>query len=849
MLPLAQVIKNNINYHSYADDTQIHIILTPGDQGRVLAWAAARLDCWYLSAATSRPLHYQSTADSVCTLRITFFTCSSRDMIINNCHQTFKPDTQKTLHRVTDGVENKESPLEQIFTEIYITQGRIEEFNKQHEVRQIEAARGETDDTEVNINPKNILELSPGEKGPIRLVMTVGVAGIGKTILTQKFTLDWAEGKNNQDIHFIFRMEFKRINGLKDKELSFVDLVHRFFPLIKDEGIYSFEDFKVLFILDGLDECRIPFNFENPETLSDITVSASMGVLLTNLIMGNLVPSAQLWITTRPAAANQIPSRFISRKTEVRGFNDQQKEEYFKKRFKDEEQANMIISHIKTSRSLFIMCHIPVFCWITATVLETVMIKEKNTDLPKNLTELYLRFLRLNIEKKSYLMNDGGATTDKDLSPEKKMEMIEFLGKLAFEQLLNDKLIFYHRDIEECGLNIKDISLYSGVFNEIFREDKCKMFENKVYSFIHLTVQEFLAALYAHLTFADTGVNLLEDQQTKFSILRARRKTFHQSAVEKALKCPNGQLDMFLRFLLGLSLETNQKHLQDLLTKIKTISENKQETVQYIKKKINENLPTEQSINLFHCLNELNDHSLVNEIQESLSSGRLSREHLVTINTLLCSKNDAIIIIYFRYVFRLRSCGLSKRSCEALSSVLKSPSCRLSNLDLGENRPQDSGVKLLSEGLQSPDCKLETLDLKVYLMRSQTLFLLRSFINVSDLDCLTCRNPPLKKLWRCKLSTGSCEALASVIRSPSCHLKELNLSENDLQDSGVKLLSEGLHSPDCKLETLKAVQNPFYEKLKTRSCYVIQVGIRAVVARSLVPATLAILTTSSGHRK
>ncbi|XP_036073424.1 protein NLRC3-like [Oryzias melastigma] len=392
--------------------------------------------------------------------------------IINNCHQTFKPDTQKTLHRVTDGVENKESPLEQIFTEIYITQGRIEEFNKQHEVRQIEAARGETDDTEVNINPKNILELSPGEKGPIRLVMTVGVAGIGKTILTQKFTLDWAEGKNNQDIHFIFRMEFKRINGLKDKELSFVDLVHRFFPLIKDEGIYSFEDFKVLFILDGLDECRIPFNFENPETLSDITVSASMGVLLTNLIMGNLVPSAQLWITTRPAAANQIPSRFISRKTEVRGFNDQQKEEYFKKRFKDEEQANMIISHIKTSRSLFIMCHIPVFCWITATVLETVMIKEKNTDLPKNLTELYLRFLRLNIEKKSYLMNDGGATTDKDLSPEKKMEMIEFLGKLAFEQLLNDKLIFYHRDIEECGLNIKDISLYSGVFNEIFREDK-----------------------------------------------------------------------------------------------------------------------------------------------------------------------------------------------------------------------------------------------------------------------------------------------------------------------------------------------------------------------------------------
>uniref|UniRef100_A0A3B3CXQ6 NACHT domain-containing protein n=1 Tax=Oryzias melastigma TaxID=30732 RepID=A0A3B3CXQ6_ORYME len=623
---------------------------------------------------------------------------------------------------LTDLPEIPESPLEQIFTEIYITHGRIEEFNKQHEVRQIEAARVETNDREVNIDPKNILELSPGEKGPIRLVMTVGVAGIGKTILTQKFTLDWAEGKNNQDIHFIFRMEFKRINGLKDDKVTLVDLVHRFFPLIKDEGIYSFEDFKVLFILDGLDECRIPLNFKNPKTLSNITVSASIDVLLTNLIMGNLVPSAQLWITTRPAAANQIPSRFISRKTEVRGFNDQQKEEYFKKRFKDEEQASMIISHIKTSRSLFIMCHIPVFCWITATVLEAVMIKEKNTDLPKNLTELYLRFLRLNIEKKSYLMNDGG-----------------FLGKLAFEQLLNDKLIFYPKDIEECGLNIKDISLYSGVFNEIFREDKCKMFENNVYSFIHLTVQEFLAALYAHLTFANSGVNLLEEEQTWFSRLWGRRKTFHQSAVEK-------------------------------------------ETVQYIKKKINENLPTEQSINLFHCLNELNDHSLVKEIQQSLRSGLLSRERLspaqwsALVFILLsseedleefdlkksCSSEEALLRL------QLWSCKLSSGDCEVLSSVLKSPSC-LKELDLGENDLQDSGVKLLSEGL-SRWCGIRSL------------------------------------LDGCKLSTGSCEALSSVLKSSSC-LKELYLGENDLQDSGVKLLSEGLQSPDCKLETLSNNSN------------------------------------------
>uniref|UniRef100_A0A8C7ZPC5 NACHT LRR and PYD domain-containing protein n=1 Tax=Oryzias sinensis TaxID=183150 RepID=A0A8C7ZPC5_9TELE len=374
------------------------------------------------------------------------------------------------------------------------------------------------------------------------------------------------------------------------------------------------------------------------------------------------------------------------------------------------------------------MCHIPVFCWITAKVLETVMIKEKNTDLPKNLTELYLRFLRLNIEKKSYLMDDGGATRDHP-SLEK---MIESLGKLAFEQLKKNQTIFKHHDIEECNINIENTSLYLGVFNQIFKKDKCEMFVNKEYSFMHLTFQEFLAALYAHLTFVNSGVNLLEEQQTWFSLLR-RRDTFYQTAVEKALKSQNGQLDMFLRFLLGLSLETNQNHLQDLLTKTGRILESKQKTVQYIKKKINGNLPAEQSINLFHCLNELNDHYLQTEIQQSLRSGRLSTEHLspaqwsALVFILMSSEEDLkefdlqkyssseeallklLPVIKASKKALLRYCNLSKRSCEVLSSILSSPACQLKVLDLSGNDLQDSGVRLLSEGLQSPDCKLETL--------------------------------------------------------------------------------------------------------------------------------------------
>ncbi|XP_036069661.1 NLR family CARD domain-containing protein 3-like, partial [Oryzias melastigma] len=152
--------------------------------------------------------------------------------------------------------------------------------------------------------------------------------GIGKTVLTQKFTLDWAEGKANQNIHFTFPFTFRELNVLKEEKFSLVELVHHFFPETKEAGICSFEDFQVVFIFDGLDECRLPLDFHKTRILNDPRKSTSVGDLLTNLIRGNLLPSARLWITTRPAAANQIPPGYVDMVTEVRGFNDPQKEEY-----------------------------------------------------------------------------------------------------------------------------------------------------------------------------------------------------------------------------------------------------------------------------------------------------------------------------------------------------------------------------------------------------------------------------------------------------------------------------------------------------------------------------------------
>ncbi len=571
---------------------------------------------------------------------------------------------------VFEGIAKAGNPtlLNQIYTELYITEGGTREVNDEHEVRQIETASWKPDRPETTIRQEDIFKPSPGRDEPIRTVMTKGVAGIGKTVLTQKFTLDWAEDKANQDIQFTFPFTFRELNVLKEKKFSLVELVHHFFTETKEAGICRFEEFQVVFIFDGLDECRLPLDFHKTKILTDVTESTSVDVLLTNLIRGKLLPSARLWITTRPAAANQIPPECVDMVTEVRGFTDPQKEEYFRKRFTDEKQASRIISHIKRSRSLHIMCHIPVFCWITATVLEDVLKTRKRGELPKTLTEMYIHFMVVQ-SKLKHIKYDGGAETDPHWNPENR-KMIVSLGKLAFEQLQKGNLIFYESDLTECGIDIRAASVYSGVFTQIFKEER-GLYQDKVFCFVHLSVQEFLAALHVHLTFINSGVNLLsEKQSTSLPTKDSAETHFYQIAVDKALQSANGHLDLFLRFLLGLSLQTNQTLLRGLLTQTGSGSKTHQVTVEYIKKKIEETPSAEKSINLFHCLNELNDRSLVEQIQQSLSSGSLSTDKLspaqwsALVFILLSSEKDLD-------VFDLKKYSASEEALLRLLPVIK----------------------------------------------------------------------------------------------------------------------------------------------------------------------------------
>ncbi len=531
--------------------------------------------------------------------------------------------------------------LKNIYTDLYITQGCSEQVNTEHEVRQIEVASRRHESQEIEVECKNLFE-APEQDKQIRTVLTKGVAGIGKSVSVQKFVLDWAEGKENQDISFIFPLPFREMNLKERENQSLMDLITQFFPETKGLNFTKRNQFKVLFILDGLDECRLPLNFAGNEMWSDVWSPASLDVLLTNLIKGNLLSSALIWITTRPAAASKIPPDCINRLTEIRGFSDAQKEEYFRKRVTDEDLAREIIDHVKQSKSLFIMCHIPVFCWISATVLQNILehkinndvknsqaddasktLQESNTeDTPKTLTQMYTHFLRFQIQQ-SRRKYDGEYRPD--VSWDK--DAIFSLGKLAFQQLQRNNVIFYHTDLEACGIDVNKASVYSGMCTQIFKEET-GINVGTMYCFVHLSIQEFIAALYAHLFLDIDKKSVFDHESTEQKNKNKTMIDLLKTAVDKALESDNGHLDLFLRFLLGLSLQSNRRLLRGLLTQQDCNDQSNKEIVQYIKQKFEADLSPERSINLFYCLNELNDQTLVKEIQTHLSKGSLSSADL-----------------------------------------------------------------------------------------------------------------------------------------------------------------------------------------------------------------------------
>ncbi|XP_075886720.1 NACHT, LRR and PYD domains-containing protein 12-like isoform X8 [Nelusetta ayraudi] len=759
--------------------------------------------------------------------------------------QQQKISLERRCERVTEGQEaGSQTLLNSIYTELYITEGQSEEVNREHEVRQLETKKTKKTKESLHDRPircSQIFEASPEQQGlRVRVVLTNGVAGVGKTFSVQKFTLDWAEGLENQDLHLVLPLSFRELNLVKEQHCSLLELLQAFHPTLEKLTAEQLHDCKLLFILDGLDESRLALDFEKKQLVTDVTQKKSVSVLLTNLIRGDLLPSALLWITSRPAAANQIPPSCVDRLTEVRGFTDDQKEEYFRRRFRDRgDVSNRIISHIKASRSLHIMCQIPVFCWITATVVESMLSSEQRGELPKTLTDMYSHFLLVQTKRKQHKYGGG----PQELT-EADRELLLKLGQLAYEHLESGNIMFYSEDLEKCGLSVTDATLYSGVCTEIFRRESV-IFHKTVYCFVHLSVQEFLAAVYSF--HCHTNRNMTEDGHSGESL-----DEFLKRMMKESLQSPNGHLDLFVCFLRGLSLESNQRLLGGLLGLTDNHPGTLQKVINNLKKMNTGDVSPDRSINIFHCLLEVKDQSVHQEVQEFLQSENRSEKKLSAIQCsalaymlqmseevleeLDLSKYNTTMEGRLRLIPAVRNCRkavvclsheLPELQCAVVSSALQSSPSHLTLLDLSENFLKDPGVKLLCAGLQSPNCRLEVLRLESCRLSELSCDWLLSALksNPSHLRLLDLsfnsqlqdsgvkvlsgflQSPDCKletlRLWGCRLSELSCDWLLSALKSNPSHLRHLDLGQNQLQDSGVKELSGFLQSPDCNLETLR----------------------------------------------
>uniref|UniRef100_A0A096M4Q8 NACHT domain-containing protein n=1 Tax=Poecilia formosa TaxID=48698 RepID=A0A096M4Q8_POEFO len=388
---------------------------------------------------------------------------------------------------------------------------------------------------------------------------------------------------------------------------------------------------QVLFIFDGLDESRLPLDFNNKEILTDATESSSVDVLLTNLIRGKLLPSALLWITTITCCIHttSLPSFCLSSFTALSVFHKDAAEGFVLNKSAIKDLASTSITVAKTDNNLTEFCCVSLSCVVFGSVQDFNLKSRTRDELPVNRVKLVSYFLsegsaqrqKLNVSSSHPLLHD--AIFSSELDP------ILETSRLRSDAVNEGVNISYEHFLLNSGLLSLKKSVYRFVCENKTKHTSIKILQKKFFCMLNFQIHDFLKCYVLDYCVTSRDLSNLTHVYNKGKLFVGNYVAiFLYQTIAESSQDKIGGMKKKERVKRELKLRTNQRPLHGLLTQKARSLQKNQETVKYIKQKISDNQSVEKSINLFHCLNELNDRSLVEEIQRSLSSGRLSTDKL-----------------------------------------------------------------------------------------------------------------------------------------------------------------------------------------------------------------------------
>ncbi|XP_075855033.1 NACHT, LRR and PYD domains-containing protein 12 isoform X2 [Microcebus murinus] len=640
---------------------------------------------------------------------------------------------------------------------------------------------------------------------PPRTVVLQGAAGIGKSMLARKVMLDWADGKLFRGrFDYVFYVNCRDMN--QGAERSARDLVAGCWPEPRaplHELLRVPE--RLLLIIDGFDELEPSFHDAQGPWCACWEEKRPAELLLSSLIGRKLLPELSLLITTRPAALEQ------PRCVEILGFSEAERKEYFHKYFPDAQQASQAFHFVRDNEPLFTMCFVPMVCWVVCTCLRQQL--EGGGLLRqacRTTTAVYLLYL-LSLTP-----------------PAPATRSLRGLCSLACDGLWHQKVLFEERDLGRHGLRGAEVSAFLNM--DIFQKDiNCE----KYYSFIHLSFQEFFAAMHYVLDGAERGSGPGGTVTRLLAEYGFAERSF---------------LALTVRFLFGLLNEETRGYLEKSLS-WKVSPGIKAELLGWIESKAQSEGSTLQrgSLELFSCLHEIQDEEF---IQRALSPFRVvvvsdiaSRmEHMVSSFCVKSCRN--VQVLHLRGAAHraheddrtggtlgaqtplaqsLKKCHISSSACQDLAATLIANK-HLIRMDLSGNSLGLPGIELLCEGLQHPKCRLQMIRLRKCQLEAAACREIASVLSTNphliELDltgnaledsglrwlCQGLRHPVcrLRTLWLkiCHLTAAACEDLAPTLRE-NRSLVELDLGLNELGDPGTLLLCQGLRHPTCTLQTLR----------------------------------------------